>query len=161
MARVIILVGRLCCGKTTYAKKIMAEEGGVLLSADDLMQTIFPEPMGDQYDKYSARGIRYLHHLARQLVQGGTDVILDFGGWSPEARKTAREALAGLEQDWRYLDVPEDEWKHRIARRNAAIEAGQGQLNEYYVDQGLLDKANSLFAPPTEEEGLEIRVIHV
>lgn len=159
MAKVIILVGRLCCGKTTYANQVIAREGGVLLSSDELMQTIFPEPLGDQYDKFSARGIQFLYHLARQLVQGGVNVVLDFGGWNPASRQTAKEALAGLEQDWRYLDVSQDEWRRRIAKRNAAIEAGQGKLNEYYVDQGLLDKANRLFDPPTEAEGLNLTVI--
>lgn len=159
MAKVIILVGRLCCGKTTYANRIMAEEKALLLSSDELMQTIFPEPMGDQYDKYQVRGAQYLYHLTRKLVQGGVTVILDFGGWNAASRRTAAEALAGLEQDWRYLNVPEEEWKRRIAKRNAAIAAGQGQLNEYYVDDGLLEKANRLFQPPTKDEGLDLTIV--
>ena len=159
MAKVIVLVGRLCCGKTTYANEIIAGEGGVLLSADELMQSIFPEPLGDQYDVFSARGIAYLYHLARQLVQGGVNVVLDFGGWNPDARRAAREALEGLEQDWRYLDVPDDEWRRRIAKRNAAIAAGEGKLNEYYVDDGLLEKANRLFSPPEESENLPLSVV--
>lgn len=159
MAKIIILIGRLCCGKTTYANKLIAEEGGVLLSADELMQTIFPEPLGDQYDTFSARGIQYLYHLARQLAEGGVQVVLDFGGWNPASRATAKEALSGVEQDWRYLDVPDEEWKRRIAGRNAAIAAGKGKLNEYYVDDGLLDKANRLFTPPTEAEGLNFTVV--
>ena len=160
MAKAIILIGRLCCGKTTYAQQVIAREGGVLISADELMQTIFPEPLGDEYDKFSARGIQYLYHLTRQLVQGGVNAVLDFGGWNPASRKAAKDALAGLEQDWRYLDVPQDEWERRIAKRNAAIAKGEGKLNEYYVDEGLLDKANRLFQPPTEDEGLNFTVIH-
>ena len=60
--------------------------------------------------------------------------------------------LPGCELDWRYLAVGDDEWQRRIAGRNAAILAGRADPSDYYVDEGLLAKVNSLFVPPTAEE---------
>lgn len=54
--------------------------------------------------------------------------------------------------NWRYLDIPEDEWRRRIEKRNAALQAGQAEPSDYYVDEGLLQKVNQLFIAPTEED---------
>jgi len=54
--------------------------------------------------------------------------------------------------NWRHLDIPEDEWRRRIEKRNAALQASQAEPSDYYVDEGLLQKVNQLFIAPTEEE---------
>lgn len=154
--RVILLIGRLCSGKSTYARQLVAEENAVLLSADELMQTLFPQGAGESHDLYARRCRAYLYHQARQLASQGMLPLMDFGFWSRSMRQEAAEALSGLELDWRYLDVPQEEWHARITRRNAAIEAGL--TGEYYVDEGLLAKCEALFEAPTQEElpGMQI-----
>ena len=156
--RVILLIGRLCCGKSTYARHLIAEENAVLLSVDELMQTIFPQGAGESHDLYAHRCRAYLYEKARQLASQGMLPLLDFGFWSRSMRQEAATALSGLALDWRYLDVPQEEWHERIIRRNAAIEAGlQG---EYYVDEGLLAKCNALFEPPTVQELPGLTILH-
>ena len=36
MAKVIMTCGRICCGKSTYARKIKAETKAVILSIDEM-----------------------------------------------------------------------------------------------------------------------------
>lgn len=147
--KIILLIGRIACGKSTYAR---AQTGTVLLSCDQLMQTLFPGGCGEHHDQIAARAHQYLFALARQCADAGVVPLLDFGFWTRESRRAAIDALAGYELDWRYLDVPEDEWQRRIAKRNAAIQAGLGDPSDYFVDEGLLAKANRLFEPPEEGE---------
>lgn len=159
MAKVIMLIGRIASGKTTYARKLEATEHALRLSCDELMQTVFPQPLGDQYDVYAGRCIRYLYHLGRQLVRGGADVVMDMGCWTKESRREAAAFFHDVEVDWRYLDIPQEEWQRRIASRNAAVLEGRSNMDEYLVDEGLLAKATALFEPPTEDEGLKLSII--
>ena len=146
--KIILLIGKICVGKSTYARSL----GGMLISCDQLMQSMFSGGCGDQHDLLAERARKYLLSLARQCAEAGVTPVVDFGFWTPAMRQEAIDALEGFELDWRYLDVPEAEWKRRIAKRNAAIQAGQADPSDYFVDDGLLEKVNNRFIPPTEEE---------
>ncbi len=41
MSKVIVACGKPGCGKTTYAKRLCTERSAVLLSADEVMLTLF------------------------------------------------------------------------------------------------------------------------
>jgi predicted kinase len=146
--KIILLIGKICCGKSTYAKGM----GGMLISCDQLMQTLFPGGCGEHHDMLAARARQYLYTLARQCADANVTPVVDFGFWTPAMRREAIDALAGYELDWRYLDVPDEEWERRIARRNAAIQAGEADPSDYFVDEGLKRKVLELFIPPTPEE---------
>ena len=146
--KIILLIGKIASGKTTYAKKL----GGMLISCDQLMQSMFPGGCGESHDMLAERARKYLFALARQCAEAGVPPIVDFGFWTPAMRREAIEALPDCQLEWHYLDIPQDEWRRRINKRNAAILAGQGSPSDYFVDDGLLEKVNSLFIPPTEEE---------
>ena len=146
--KVILLIGKIASGKTTYAKGL----GGMLISCDQLMQTMFPGGCGEHHDMLAVRARKYLLDLARQCAEAGVTPVVDFGFWTPALRREAIDALPGCALEWHYLDIPEEEWHRRINQRNAAILAGQGSPSDYFVDEGLLQKVNSLFVPPTEEE---------
>ncbi len=147
--KIILLIGRIACGKTTYARTL---QGTLLLSCDEVMQTLFPGGCGDRHDLYARRTRQSLYVLARRCAEAGVTPVLDFGFWTPAMRREAAEALSGFTLDWRYLDIPETEWQRRIAARNAAVLAGSADPSAYYVDEGLLAKVCSLFVPPTREE---------
>lgn len=156
MGSVIFLIGRLCSGKTTYARRLEAE-GAILLSCDTLMQTLFPEPLGDAYDVYSHRAMLYLYAQAKMLAEKGCVVVLDFGFWRRSIRREAQAFFAGIPQDWRYLCPDGDVWKSRIQSRNEAVTNGTAGLDEYFVDEGLLRKLLSRFEEPAEDEGLAFK----
>ena len=41
MSKVIMTCGLICCGKSTYAKKLQAEQNGIILSVDDITLALF------------------------------------------------------------------------------------------------------------------------
>ena len=152
MARVILICGRLCCGKTTYAEKLRGGDRAVILSADELMLSMFGPDAGADHDKYSARARSYLLSLAASVVGAGVDAILDWGFWTRRSRDEAREYFRsrGIPCELHYIDIDDDEWRSRISRRNADVE--RGAVRAYFVDEGLMAKFRSLFEPPEDGE---------
>lgn len=153
--KIILLIGKICVGKTTYARGL----GGMLISCDQLMQTMFPGGCGEHHDMLAKRARHYLLSLARQCADAGVTPVVDFGFWNPTTRREAIDALAGYELDWRWLDVSDDEWNRRIEKRNAAIHSGTADPSDYFVDAGLKEKVERLFIPPTEEELPRLTII--
>ena len=147
--KIILLIGRICSGKTTYAATL---PDTLLISCDQLMQTMFPGGCGEHHDMLAARARSYLFAMARRCAEAGVTPVIDFGFWTPDMRREAMDALSGFELDWRYLDTEPAEWARRIAARNAAILAGTASPSDYFVDEGLLEKLARLFIPPTKEE---------
>ena len=149
MSKVIMTCGLICCGKSTYANKIKAENNAVILSIDNLTLTMFPDGSGDMHDVYVMRAEQYLLELSIQILNAGFDVILDWGLWTKVTRKRIRKFYAShgeIKTELHYLQISPEVWEERINKRNSSCEAA------YYVDEGLLDKVKSIFEEPSEEE---------
>ena len=149
MSKVIMTCGMICCGKSTYARKIRAESNAVILSVDDITLTLFPDGSGNMHDTYAQRAAQYPLDLSLQILRAGVDVILDWGLWTRAVRDQIRAFYAsheGIKTELHYLRPHPAEWKKRIEKRNASGEKA------YYVDEGLLNKAISLFEEPSEDE---------
>ena len=149
MSRVIMTCGKICCGKSTYARKLQAERNAVILSIDEITLTLFPEGSGEMHDTYALRAEQYLLNLSLQILRTGTDVILDWGLWTRAIRDRIRQFYAsqeGIETELHYLRIDPEEWERRIRKRNASGDAA------YYVDEGLLNKVKTLFEEPSAEE---------
>ncbi len=152
MAKVILLCGMVCSGKTTYAQALMHQTGSVCLSCDELMLALFTEPMGEDYDTALSRAKGYLYTLARQLVQTGVTVILDFGFWSRQERDEVRAMFAGygMQTELHYLKVNEERWGQNIAARNKGCR--NGDTAAYPIDEGLIHKCLMAFEEPAPGE---------
>ncbi len=152
MAKVIMTCGKLCSGKSTYARKLQEELGAVILSMDELMLTLFPGGAGELHDVYAERTERYLLSLSLKILETGADVILDWGLWTREQRRRLRAFSAehGIENEIHYLRIGDEERARRIRNRNA--EHLKGQSSDYYVDAGLLRKSEALFQEPSADE---------
>ena len=149
MAKVIMTCGMICCGKSTYARKLQAERNAVILSIDEITLTLFPEGSGEMHDTYALRAEQYLLNLSLQILRTGTDVILDWGLWTRAVRNRIRQFYAshgGIRTELHYLRISPEEWERRIRKRNASGDAA------YYVDEGLLNKVKALFEEPSAEE---------
>lgn len=149
---VILLCGKIASGKSYYAQQLRESQKAVLLSSDELMLTLFEGKEGQHHDMLAERTHRYLLQLAAELAYGGCDVILDWGFWTAESRRTVRKLFAQKEipTQLHYMDISPAVWQQRIRQRNALVE--QGKVQAYYVDDGLLEKLNSRFEPPAPEE---------
>ena len=91
MAKVIMTCGKICCGKTTYARRLEEELGAVILSIDEVMLALFPDGAGEMHDAYALRTEQYLLSLSLKILESGTDVILDWGLWTRAQRDRLRE----------------------------------------------------------------------
>ena len=152
MAEVIMICGRLCCGKTTYARRLVEKGNAALLSIDEIMLSMFGQHCGDKHEEYAARAEEYLLKKAAELINAGVDVIFDWGFWSREQRRRIRAYFAaqGIGTRLHVIHIPEAEWMRRIEKRNSEVLSGTAVA--YYVDENLMRKFDGLFEEPAEEE---------
>lgn len=148
MAKLIMICGGLCCGKTTYAEA----QGGVILSIDALMLALFGPDAGEMHDEYARRAKAYLHYQTLSLLEAGVDVILDWGFWTRAERDETRALYErrGFAVSLHALDIPEETWRERVAKRNAAVRAGRASA--YYVEEGLAAKFRARYEKPEDGE---------
>lgn len=157
MAKVYLICGRICCGKSTYAKRLQAEKNAVVLSVDEIMLAIFGLYAGERHDEYAAGVRKYLFEKSLELIGAGVGVILDWGFWTRAGRQEAKAFYErrGVECALHYVDVREDVWRARIAERNRVVAAGKAAA--YIVDDNLAAKFASRFEAPGDEE-IDLRV---
>ena len=152
MAKVILICGRICSGKSTYADKLCRENRAIVLSVDEIMLTLFDRELGKKHNEYTERIKSYLFEKSLAVIINGVNVILDWGFWKKEDREYAKDFYKskGIEVELHYIDVTDEQWKARIDKRNRAVRSAV--TDAYYVDDTLVKKFLSLFEPPDEKE---------
>ncbi len=152
MAKIYLFCGKICSGKTYYAKKLAAEKQAMILSCDELMLSVLPEDLGDEYGIYSEKCKSYLHKMAVEMVKAGCNVILDWGFWYQREREEISEFYKShnVAFEWYYIDTSEEKRRENIRKRNDEVVKEENQ--SYFVDEGLFEKCNTLFEVPDEEE---------
>ena len=157
MAKVIMTCGKICSGKSTYAASLRRENNAVLLSIDEIMLAMFGQYVGEMHDKYVARTEKYLFGKSLEIIESGINVVLDWGVWTKAERAEAREFYSsrGIDYELHYIDISDEVWQKRIAKRNSAI--SKGELDAYYVDENLAAKFGEIFKPPADEE-IDVRI---
>ncbi len=152
MAKVYMTCGKICSGKSTYARALTAEKHAVIYSVDEITLTLFGQHCGEMHDTYVTRLERLFFDKSVKTVCSDIDVILDWGFWTRSERETAREFFAsyGIECEFHYIDIDDAEWHRRLAKRNRDIE--NGITLDYYVDEPLAAKFESIFEAPDKDE---------
>ena len=152
MSKIFLMCGKICSGKSTYARKLREQYKAAVLSVDEITLALFDGNAGDKLDDYVARTEKYLYGKSIELLESGINVVLDWGFWTKRERDEAREFYGsrGIDYEFIYIGISEAEWRLRLKKRNNAVLAGE--ISAYYVDEGLLRKAESLFEEPSAEE---------
>jgi len=152
MNQAILLCGKVCCGKSTYAERIRKQEKAVVLSCDELMLTLFDPLLGDKHDLISQRTQQYLYKKSLDIIEAGANVLLDWGFWQKQHRDAARAFYEerGIPCEFHYIDISDENWQKNVAERNKAIE--EGKSDAYFIDEGLTAKLERLFEAPSREE---------
>lgn len=152
MSKVILICGKICCGKSTYAEEMRIKNKAVLLSVDEIMLSVFGQYAGDQHDEYVRNVQQYLFEKSLEMIQIGADVIMDCGFWTKGHRDYCKEFYRrrGIPCELHYIDISDEVWKQRLEKRNHAVSAGKN--NAYYVDENLIEKFTAGFEPLSEDE---------
>lgn len=153
MAKVIAICGKICSGKSYYCKQLKIDENAVVLSCDELTKALFDNNLGERHDDMTAKIRSYFQQKSVEMVNVGSNVILDWGFWSRSDRKALSDfyRTLGIICEWHYIDVDDRTWHKNIEERNRKILGGDTG-SDYYLDEGLMNKLLSKWEPPHEDE---------
>lgn len=145
----VLICGKICSGKSTYCETLRTERNAAVLSVDELVLPLFGEHLGAQHEIITQKAQKYLFERAAELLSLGVNIILDWGFWTAESRKFARNFFAerGFATELHYIEISADEWQRRIEKRNSTADG----LN-YFVNDAIAEKCDRLFQPPAEEK---------
>lgn len=153
MAKVILICGKICSGKSYYARTLKDENNAVILSTDECTYDLIENEQGDFYNVFAQKVNLYLRKKAVEICHAGANVILDWGFWTKTNRTEISAYLAEnhVNYEWHYIDVSDDVWEQNIKERNQRVKEGNGG-SDFYVDDGLRQKVISLFEIPSPSE---------
>jgi predicted kinase len=152
MNKVILICGKICAGKSTYARKIANDINAVILSVDEITLALFGQYIGDKHDEMVEKTEKYLLKKAIELVSKGIDVILDWGFWTHEERQFVTKYFTdiGIKVEWHYVEVNIINRQKHLSKRNNEIK--NNIVNFYYIDSATADKFWNLFEEPKQNE---------
>ena len=133
MPKVIMTCGKICSGKNTYAQKLRLEYSAVILSVDEITLALFGNEAGEKLDDYVCRAENYLYNKSLEIIETGTNVILDWGFWTKSERELARDFYNshGIENEFHYINITDEEWHRRIEKRNSDISAPTSSVERF------------------------------
>lgn len=157
--KVTAICGKICSGKTRYARSLREKEGGVILSTDEVTWDLTGNRQGEEYNELCKRVNAYLMKKGAEIASEGCNVILDWGFWTPENRRALTEYYREREipLEWHYIDIPDEEWEENIRERNLRTGA-TGNGPDFYVDEGLKQKLLNMWSAPDESE-INVRIL--
>ena len=156
MAKIFLMCGKICSGKSTHAEKLRKEYNAVILSVDEITLALFGQDAGEKHDYYVEKLKEYLYKKSLEILEAGVNVVLDWGYWIKAERDFAREYYGsrGVEYEFHYIHISDEEWYRRLAKRNEEVLAKK--TDAYYVDDGLAKKFQAIFEKPEKAEDIKV-----
>ena len=151
-AIVYLLCGLPGSGKTTYAKKIVDEQGALSLSIDDEMIKRYGvagiDYPTEKRNEYKTSVMEIIKSKIVEDIRNGQSVVLDFGVRKKMDREYFRDLVEsnGAEMQLIYIKASRALLLERLNRR-ADIEKG----NNFIVTPDMLDERIAIFEEPNNE----------
>jgi len=153
MAKVILICGKICSGKSYYSRMIKNDLNAVIISPDEATYELINNEQGEFYNIFSERLNKYLTKKVGEIVKAGANVIYERGLWTKKDREQIVKYYKenNVEYEMHYVYVDDETWKKNINDRNKRIEEGYGG-SDFYLDEGLMKKLESMWEEPTSDE---------
>ena len=153
MAKVIIICGKICSGKSYYSNSIKNQYNAVIISPDEATYELINNEQGEFYNIFSEKLNKYLTRKVGEIAVAGANVIFERGLWSSKSRKEIKEYYKqrGIDCEIHYVCVDDYTWKKNIEERNKRVLDGKGG-SDFYLDEGLMKKLVSRWEEPTKDE---------
>ncbi|MFB5660989.1 AAA family ATPase [Alteribacillus sp. HJP-4] len=156
MAKLHLMVGLPCSGKTTLARKLEKKYSALRLTPDE-----WHTRLGHDFGYNMTDSDMTIHNARHEAVESmmwdvaariltlGVDVILDFGFWSRSERDDFRSRAKELGADFKihYNDISEEELIKRLKTRNA-----EKPDSTFVIPEATLKEWIQIFEPPSPEE---------
>ena len=153
MSKVYLICGKICCGKTTYSKKLCQENNAILLSVDEIMLSLFDQCCGEKlHQEYERRIKDYLFTKSLEIIEKGFDVVLDWGFWTMEERESVKEFYKSrtIDCELHYIEISDETWEQQLNKRNKEIL--ENKTKAYYLEHNRALEFASMFKKPDNEE---------
>ena len=156
MPTIHLIEGPVGAGKSTYAAKMMHEHSAPRLNLDEWMVVLFrpDRPEGEDimawYSERKQRCIEQIWYVAQDLLDTGSDVILEMGLIFRQDREDFYARVDALDVPLKVyvLDAPKEVRRERVQRRN---EEQSGTFKMVVPDE-IFEFSSNAWQEPDEEE---------
>lgn len=150
-----LFCGKIAAGKSSLARTVATETGGVRLVEDDWTAALWPgelRALEDYRDRSRRLRAVLLPHVGA-LLRAGVTVVLDFAANTPGQRAPLRALVTetGASHVLHHLDVADAVCLARLGARNAAGE------HAYAIDEATFARFARHFVAPVPGEGFTVR----
>lgn len=148
MSQLVLLCGKVGCGKTTIANFLKENHNFIHFSADEFMLRLFGEVQDQNLFQTNLNKCKELiYDITKNLLSANCNVVLDFGFWTKNEREYVKDKFKNFNINFVYLKLEREENLRRISQRNCNLKD-----NEYYIDETIFDILSSKFEEPKDEE---------
>ena len=154
MATIHLICGFMGFGKTTFSKELARELPAVCLTHDEFMVDLYGRNMPyAEFHTHYHQVDTVLWKLAEQILNTGTDVIMDYGFWRKETRRQVQQKALKLTKNiiWHQLVCDTDIAKARVLKRTSE------NPNELFIDEACFDEKLKQYEPITDDENLIVQ----
>ena len=148
------VAGKIAAGKSTRVVALAEETGGLVLSEDGWLATLYPAQITglEDYRRESGRLRAAMTPLIVELFRRGETIVLDFPANTLDSRAWMRGLAdaAAVEAVIHWLDVPDGVCLARLHARNAT------GAHEYAPTDEDFAVFTAHFVPPGGDEGFTV-----
>jgi len=146
-------------GKSTQSKKISCEPKTILLSEDEWLGAIYPEEINDfnSYLAYSSRIKPLLKNHVQNILNSGISVVMDFPGNTVNQRLWLKQIAS--EHDFPHMLIY-IKASDKLCLEQIALRKKSNPERAQFDTEEVFHQVNSYFQEPSEQEGLNIKIIN-
>lgn len=147
--------GKMGAGKSTKSKQLAIDNNAVLLSEDEWLSSLYPNQITsfEDYLKFSAQLKPMVKKHVQNILNVGTDVVMDFPGNTQKQRKWFLDIASEVDANHQliFLNLNDKQCLRQISqRRNEQPDRAAFDTEETFI------QVTKFYEAPEASEGLNI-----